>query len=62
MAISREFVCGDCSHNWQVGFGRGRPGACPQCGSASIQKTAQGRGLARVRKGFGKDRGRRWIR
>jgi len=62
MAVSREFVCSDCSNNWQVSFVRGKPGVCPQCGSANIEKTAQGRGLTRAGKGVGKDKGRRWIR
>jgi Zn finger protein HypA/HybF involved in hydrogenase expression len=62
MAVSREFVCADCSNNWQVSFVRVKPGACPQCGSANVQRAVQGRGLARFHKGSSKDRGRRWIR
>jgi len=62
MAVSGEFVCTDCSHNWQVPLGKGRPGACPQCGSASIQRIAQGKELSRFHKGVGRDKGRRWIR
>jgi len=62
VAVAREFVCADCSNNWRVAFGRGMPGACPQCGSANIQKVAQGRGWARFRKSFSKDKGRRWVR
>jgi DNA-directed RNA polymerase subunit RPC12/RpoP len=62
MALSKEFVCSDCSNNWRVSFARGKPGACPQCGSANIQRTVQGKGLTRFQKGFSKDKGRRWIR
>lgn len=62
MDVSKEFVCADCSNNWKAPFSRGKPGACPQCGSANIQRAVQGKGLARSRKGGSKDNGRRWIR
>jgi transposase-like protein len=62
MTIVREFVCSDCGSHWQARFLVNRSGSCPQCGGTKIQKVAQGKGFARLRKGSSKDVGRRWIR
>ena len=32
----RRFNCQDCSHEWALPFGTGRPGDCPQCRSKNI--------------------------
>jgi uncharacterized protein len=47
----RKFQCGDCGHRWQVPFGTGRPGGCPQCKSRNIQRAAEDRGRGRWGKG-----------
>lgn len=47
MASKRKFQCSDCQHNWEVPFGTGRPGTCPQCQSKNIHRAEDDRGGAR---------------
>ena len=44
MREQRTFECGDCKHRWQVPFGIGRPGSCPECKSVNIHRAAEERG------------------
>lgn len=47
----RQFSCQDCSHEWTLPFGTGRPLGCPQCRSKNIfrvlkdQKTGRRSGI-----------------
>ncbi len=59
MEEKRTFRCSDCEHEWQVPFGTGRPGFCPQCQSKNIHRSPRDRGFARDRGfGHGRNRGR----
>lgn len=40
----RMFQCSDCEHSWEVPFGTGRPGACPQCGGQNFHRSDANRG------------------
>jgi predicted DNA-binding protein (UPF0251 family) len=44
MAEHRTFRCRDCEHAWQLPFGKGRPDACPQCGSENFHRAEEERG------------------
>jgi hypothetical protein len=44
MAEQRTFRCGDCEHAWQLPFGTGRPGECPQCKSKHFRRAEEERG------------------
>jgi predicted DNA-binding protein (UPF0251 family) len=61
MAEQRAFRCSTCGHEWNRGFGTGRPAKCPECGSTSIRRTDKqcGRGAgAGASSGSGRGRGR----
>jgi len=34
----RMFMCEDCAHEWELGYGRGSPGACPKCRNNNIHR------------------------
>ena len=34
----RKFTCHDCSHNWELPYGTGRPKECPSCKSTNIHR------------------------
>ena len=53
MAEQRTFRCGDCQHQWQLPFGTGRPGECPQCHSKNFRRAEEERG----RRGTGRRKG-----
>lgn len=38
MAEQRTFRCDDCQHEWQLPFGLGRPGECPQCACKNVRR------------------------
>ena len=48
---SRKFKCLDCGHEWEEPHGRGRPDACPKCGSKNIHRAPPDRGYARLGRG-----------
>ena len=48
---NRKFKCLDCGHEWEEPHGKGRPDACPKCGSKNIHRPPQNRGYARLGKG-----------
>ena len=43
----RVFLCEDCSHAWERGYGTGRPGACPKCKNSNIHSATFNRRLSR---------------
>jgi predicted DNA-binding protein (UPF0251 family) len=49
--VNRKFKCLDCSHEWDEPHGRGRPKACPECGSKNIHRAPEDRGYARIGRG-----------
>jgi len=51
MREMRTFVCRDCRHSWQVPYGTGRPGSCPECKSTNIQRSPEERGWGRGGRG-----------
>ena len=50
MAETRTFKCAGCEHSWQIPFGTGRPGECPQCQSKNIHRDEEERGGRRGRR------------
>ena len=46
MAPKRKFRCSDCEHTWEIPYGTGRPGDCPQCQSKNIHRAEEDRGYA----------------
>jgi uncharacterized protein len=44
MTQKRMFQCSGCDHFWEVPFGTGRPGACPQCGANNLHRSDANRG------------------
>lgn len=48
---NRTFVCYDCKHTFDVPFGTGRPGKCPNCGSNNIHRSGTDKGARRRRQG-----------
>ena len=38
----RHFHCQDCGHDWELPFGTGRPGKCPECSSRNIHRADPG--------------------
>jgi predicted DNA-binding protein (UPF0251 family) len=34
----RKFRCEDCSHEWELGYGTGRPQECPECRNNNIHR------------------------
>ena len=48
---NRKFKCLDCGHEWEEPHGRGRPDACPKCGSKNIHRAPPDRGYARLGRG-----------
>jgi DNA-directed RNA polymerase subunit RPC12/RpoP len=48
---SKKFKCLDCGNEWDEPHGKGRPEACPKCGSKNIHRALQGRGYARLGRG-----------
>jgi uncharacterized protein len=38
VASIRKFRCDDCLHDWELPFGKGRPGGCPLCRSGNIHR------------------------
>jgi rubrerythrin len=34
----RIFICEDCTHEWELGYGTGRPQECPQCKNNNIHR------------------------
>ncbi|HKK20345.1 MAG TPA: DUF134 domain-containing protein [candidate division Zixibacteria bacterium] len=53
MVQRRTFECAECGHSWEVGFGIGRPGACPECGSQNVHRSDADRGQGRGGRGRG---------
>lgn len=45
--IQRKFKCYDCSHEWELPYGTGRPQTCPKCGSVNLHRAPEDRGYAR---------------
>ena len=39
-AEKRMFICEECSHDWELGYGTGRPRECPKCKSSTIHRAA----------------------
>jgi predicted DNA-binding protein (UPF0251 family) len=37
-ASMRIFRCEDCTHEWELGYGTGRPQECPQCKNNNIHR------------------------
>jgi len=37
-AGTRTFICEDCTHEWELGYGTGRPRECPQCKNNNINR------------------------
>ena len=37
-ADMRMFICEDCTHEWELGYGTGRPQKCPQCKNNNIHR------------------------
>ena len=35
----RMFICEECTHEWKLGYGTGRPRECPQCKKNNIHRT-----------------------
>ena len=44
MVQTREFVCSECKHTWQLPYGTGRPEQCPECKGTNIHRTDRNRG------------------
>lgn len=44
MSDARTFVCRDCSHQFQVPYGTGRPARCPSCSGTNFGRAAKQRG------------------
>jgi len=44
MTQKRTFQCSDCEHFWEVPFGTGGLGACPQCGGQNFHRSDANRG------------------
>ncbi|MCU0961702.1 MAG: DUF134 domain-containing protein [Pirellulaceae bacterium] len=57
MADQRTFRCGDCTHEWHVPFGTGRPAECPQCHGQNFHRAAEERGQGRRRGNRANERG-----
>ena len=36
----RTFICDDCAHEWELGYGSGRPRECPQCKNNNIHRAS----------------------
>jgi predicted DNA-binding protein (UPF0251 family) len=34
----RTFLCEDCDHEWELGYGTGRPRECPKCKNNNIHR------------------------
>jgi len=34
----RTFICDDCAHEWELGYGTGRPQECPKCKNNNIHR------------------------
>ena len=34
----RMFICEDCTHEWELGYGTGRPQECPKCKNNNIHR------------------------
>ena len=49
--VNRKFKCLDCNHEWEEPHGRGRPKACPKCGSKNIGRAPEDKGYARIGRG-----------
>jgi len=41
----RTFICEECSHDWELGYGTGRPRECPKCKSSTIHRAAPDKDL-----------------
>jgi uncharacterized protein len=50
MANLRKFKCSDCSHEWEVVYGTGRPGVCPKCDKKNIHRSEDDRGYSKMGK------------
>lgn len=51
MTEKRKFKCYNCGNDWEVPYGTGRPGGCPNCGSDNIHRDEEDRGPHRHRRG-----------
>jgi predicted DNA-binding protein (UPF0251 family) len=49
---NRKFKCVDCGNEWKEPHGKGRPDACPKCGSKNIHRAPQDKGYARLGRGY----------
>jgi uncharacterized protein len=61
MAGMRKFKCYECSHEWEIPYGTGRPAECPHCKSENIHRAEGDRGHSRSNRGFGPGRGCRRV-
>lgn len=50
IVAARRFVCDSCGHAWEEPFGTGRPGECPECGSAEVARVDWGQATRRREK------------
>jgi uncharacterized protein len=60
--VKRLFTCAECSHEWEVACGTGRPMECPACQSVNLHRSAVDRGgpgRGRCGQGFGRCQRRR---
>jgi predicted DNA-binding protein (UPF0251 family) len=61
-AEKRMFICEECSHDWELGYGTGRPRECPKCESNNIHRKTDTENSTRADgSGYGKTRCRRTI-
>jgi uncharacterized protein len=44
IAEKRNFKCPDCSHEWELPYGTGRPTGCPECDSSNFHRAEEDRG------------------
>jgi hypothetical protein len=42
----RMFICEDCAHAWERGYGTGRSGTCPKCKNNNIHRAIFNRRLS----------------
>ncbi len=54
----RTFACRGCQHTWQIPYGTGRPGECPECTNADITRAEPEQGAGGTGRGRGQGRGR----
>jgi uncharacterized protein len=53
----RTFACRGCQHTWQLPYGTGRPGECPECTDGDITRAEPQQGSGDTGRGRGRRRG-----